>query len=606
LLKEETNFNTDETAFETDENTSNAVEITSEVDEATSGVDDQTSERDEATSEVDEQTSERDEATCERDEATSEVDEQTSERDEATSEGDEQTSERDEATSEGDEATSQRDQATSKREEPNSKRYDSTSERDEPTSERDESEGDEPSSERDESEGDEPSSESLLKRSRMDMRIDVSVSSAPSTAANSPSKRQHRWMELLGSRDLALLNDSLRRDSALVHDTDDEGLTLLHFAALYGYTEEVQCILANGADINARDDYDDTALHHAITYYHDEVARVLIDNGADISAVSVLGDTALHCASLTGQPDIIRAILAKLGAFTKVVQVRYIELMDKHGFTALAGCFYASNNLEAVKLLLQAGADPASLEVDTVFAPDKYFESPPEMPIFQLLMENCPTWHLVESDYSTLLHTACRLQNADFCHLVLDGLSDRGKLKKMLSHKNQFGETALLISVRHENLELCRLLLEYGADAQMAHNVDNEFLLSDITALEWSAGEGHKKIVKAMLNAFDEWANISRALHLAACKGELDICRLLLTCKIEIDLDHKTDNLTILQVAAYRGHADVVELLLKHGVRWPPGVSFDWESHRDNIRQSEEGPRIVDALERYGVFEKYG
>jgi ankyrin repeat protein len=109
---------------------------------------------------------------------------------------------------------------------------------------------------------------------------------------------------------LATLNESLNRDSALAHFRNYGGEKLLHLAGKSGNMEEAQHPLDIGVDINARCDTESTALHKAINFGQVELALMLIDNDADLTTLDCHGQSPLHLASEAGQPKIITAIVA--------------------------------------------------------------------------------------------------------------------------------------------------------------------------------------------------------------------------------------------------------------------------------------------------------
>ena len=106
---------------------------------------------------------------------------------------------------------------------------------------------------------------------------------------------------------------------------DYYGWTPLHFASgtnCNSRIEGVKCLVENGAKIDARTDSGETPLHFAaIDDYgllKPEVAQYLIDNGAQIDAVDKNGETPLHraCGSVAddknqnlGNPEIVKCLL---------------------------------------------------------------------------------------------------------------------------------------------------------------------------------------------------------------------------------------------------------------------------------------------------------
>ncbi len=64
---------------------------------------------------------------------------------------------------------------------------------------------------------------------------------------------------------------------------DEDGVTPLHEAALWGHNEVVELLIANGAEVNAKDDDDQTPLDWAIKYKQTEIADLLRKHGGKTS-----------------------------------------------------------------------------------------------------------------------------------------------------------------------------------------------------------------------------------------------------------------------------------------------------------------------------------
>jgi TonB family protein len=140
--------------------------------------------------------------------------------------------------------------------------------------------------------------------------------------------------------------------------------------------------LKNGADVNARDDEGKTPLFPAIMFGNLELAELLITNGADVNARSTSGFTSMHFAAFGGDKKAI-VLLIKYGADQNIKEQRgntpldialsennteLAEFLRSRGSTSgAADSIHVAaelGNIEAVKLLLDAGVDINEKDID--------------------------------------------------------------------------------------------------------------------------------------------------------------------------------------------------------------------------------------------------
>ncbi|KAK4167279.1 ankyrin repeat-containing domain protein [Cladorrhinum sp. PSN259] len=157
------------------------------------------------------------------------------------------------------------------------------------------------------------------------------------------------------------------------------------------------------------------------------------------------------------------------------------------------------------------------------------------------------------------------------------------------NHCDSHGRTPLHLAALKGHNKVAQLLLEAhaGTEAKATYiTVDSDrgfhpqFDISDradLAPLHWAAANGHKDIVKLLL---DRGANISSRtgawkrrtaggqtpLHLAARQGYLDVCELLLGMGADISDRDAARGAVALHYAAHHGHVTVIQLLLRKGV----------------------------------------
>jgi len=184
--------------------------------------------------------------------------------------------------------------------------------------------------------------------------------------------------------------------------------------------------------------------------------------------------------------------------------------------------------------------------------------------------------------------------------LVQKGIKHRGPLS--INATTQSGETALHWAARYQSNKFVQLLVEKGADLNLADNVRSrnqtalhlavvnrdmasvrvllessrcDLHLADAqnwTPLRWAAAYGHGSLVKLLLShgaKFDDqdkdgWT----ALRWAVQRGHITVAKILISAGADIKspMGGDEDKRTLLQWAASEGRDALVRLLVKRGV----------------------------------------
>lgn len=105
---------------------------------------------------------------------------------------------------------------------------------------------------------------------------------------------------------------SYRDEDPGVERLRKEGYTDLHLAITRGTANDIENLLSQGADVNAKDNSGTTPLHNAAFFANTEAAQVLTNHGAQVDVQNIDGSTPLHYAA--GNPhskEIVKLLLEK-------------------------------------------------------------------------------------------------------------------------------------------------------------------------------------------------------------------------------------------------------------------------------------------------------
>ena len=153
--------------------------------------------------------------------------------------------------------------------------------------------------------------------------------------------------KIVESRNIKNLRTFLNKKPDAIHKTK-KGDGLLHLAAQMEYSDVIEVLIQNGANVNKQNSIGRTALHISCAQGHYDGVLVLRDHGADPSIACILGDNALHEASKNGNIRIIKFL------FNADFD---INTQNKQGWSALHKAVFAKKE-DAVEVLIQEGIDP--------------------------------------------------------------------------------------------------------------------------------------------------------------------------------------------------------------------------------------------------------
>ncbi|XP_052562273.1 inversin isoform X1 [Culex pipiens pallens] len=319
----------------------------------------------------------------------------------------------------------------------------------------------------------------------------------------------------------------LLANGADVNALDNEGHSVVHWATVCGEVEALRSVLNAGADVSTPDINGGSPLHYAAQMcganYEGKTARAsaklaleilntllahpdtsvevedkdgrqpllwassagsakavlaLIKAGAHVESADKDGLTALHCAASRGHTECIDTLINLCGAHT--------DQIDSNGCTALHYSV-TLGHADATSLLLKLDADPNRQ--------DRKGRTPAHCGCAKGQMETVKILHMKKGNLW--------LRNAKGDFPVHDAASSgRRQLvqwllqmkPKHINTPSNDGRTLLHTAAGHDNVDMCKLLLELGAEINNLYRPNSKS--APLTPLDYALAKGFRSTAK--------------------------------------------------------------------------------------------------------------
>jgi serine/threonine-protein phosphatase 6 regulatory ankyrin repeat subunit A/serine/threonine-protein phosphatase 6 regulatory ankyrin repeat subunit B len=324
-------------------------------------------------------------------------------------------------------------------------------------------------------------------------------------------------------------------------ETDNQGLTALHYAASCGKEEIVSFLLGQGAQADSRDEDDTAPFMMACKEGWVGVARVLLQHVGLQALQETDGDgrTAIHYAAYRGHGDIV---------------------------TFLLGQGAQANSRD------QSGATPFMMACDKGY-----------MSVVQLLLEHVGLQVLQETDEEgwTSLHYAAFWGHEETVTFMLGQGAQANS-------KDEDGCTPFMKACQTGRTGVVHLLLQHMGPQAMQETDNN-----GVTALHFAVFEDHEETAAFLISQGAECssrtAGVAGTPFVLACgKGRLGVARLLLQHMGPEALQERDEHgMTPLHWACEKGRGEVVRFLLLSGAD-PTITDHQGRTPRDIAEMEEE------------------
>ena len=230
-----------------------------------------------------------------------------------------------------------------------------------------------------------------------------------------------------------------------VDSVDSRGVTPLHCAATMGQTKAVQELIRKGASKSVVAGSCGTPLHQAAIKGHVETAIAILDQGCPLDVVNSDGSTVLHFATLGGNVELVKELVGR-GCDVNAVKA--------NGCTPLHSAA-GHGRTEAVRELIKLGAAKSVVGGNCGTPLHQAAIGGHVETAVAMLEEGCPL-DTVNSDGATVLHFAAAGGNVDLMReLVVRGCN--------VNAVEANGCTPLHAAAGHGRTEAVRELIKLGA-----------------------------------------------------------------------------------------------------------------------------------------------
>ena len=275
-----------------------------------------------------------------------------------------------------------------------------------------------------------------------------------------------------------------------------------------------------------------------------DIVTLLINHGHDINRKSTTGNTALMYACCGGFEHIVHNLLCA-GANT--------EIFNENGHTPLMEAA-SGGHVNCARLLVHHGAEVncASNEFKESALTLACYKGNYDMVAF-LLSAGADREHKTDEMHTSLMEASMD-GHTDVARLLLDSGCN-------VNMPQDSFESPLTLAACGGHFDLAKLLIDRGANVEEMND-------EGYTALMEAAREGHEKVVKVLI---DNGADVNQqteetqetALTLACCAGFIEVAKLLINAKADIEKGCSTP----LMEAAQEGYEKLVDYLIESGAQ---------------------------------------
>ncbi|KAK7872768.1 hypothetical protein R5R35_011892 [Gryllus longicercus] len=385
----------------------------------------------------------------------------------------------------------------------------------------------------------------------------------------------------------------LLENGAGMNDMCREGRSSFHSAVLKGNMNSMHVLIKNGASVNAASKNGSTGLHLSAVKDNKEIVTFLIRNGGNVNAQNEKNQTVLHVASENNCQEICRILMSEGGN---------VNAKDMQGFTPLhLSC--RRGHISTIRLLLEKGAD--------VNARDKHERTSLHIVALydvcnaiEILTEKGININCRDKDGFTALHLASLKGNVKSVEKLIS--------KKANVNATDFKDVSPLhLAVQANHIDVVKILIQSGSFIDAKVTINNNSCLNK-GATNW-VEKFQKELLEVMVkdvpelqtiflkrygNKWTEDTRVLTPLYLAEFNNNPAITSLLLSKGAKIwvrgslclmtstyfgykqivkiileksrnQIAPKNETPNFLFVASFKGHVEIVKLLLSMGLSKP-------------------------------------
>ena len=312
----------------------------------------------------------------------------------------------------------------------------------------------------------------------------------------------------------ALIEAAMRNDITEVESLLDEGIdinakgpdgtTALHEAAFRGHKALMELLLARGADVNARSDKGVTPLYSACRKENTDIVNLLLEKGADVNAKTNEGAAPLYIACQEGRPEVVKILL------------EHDADIDDNSFKEITPLMMASceGHQEIVHFLLEKGAD-VNAEGGIYTTPLFQACSSGHLEVVNILLEHGAKVNIDPVKWDTPLYIASSKGHEEIVHVLVEKGAD-------FNAQNEHSRTALHAAAKNDHQEISDYLIRQGAKPNIVERDLNDIyataIIYELSAKYYAEKKDREKIIEHLEPAAKYFEKASQGCKKAADK----------------------------------------------------------------------------------------